>query len=121
MRRLIPTSRQRGEQVTAQLREDYQRLIELTELVLQQTRARPGIGRCPRRKGSALARTRGFTTWCCLSRGGAHNRGVYTSSNAGSNEAAAGVPALRDGSACSNDATRSHAASITGLMEWSAG
>jgi len=38
MRRLITTSRQRGEQVTAQLREDYGRLIELTEQVAQQAR-----------------------------------------------------------------------------------
>lgn len=38
MRRLITTSRQRGEQVPAQLQEDYERLIGLTERVVQQAR-----------------------------------------------------------------------------------
>lgn len=36
MRRLSTTSRQRGEQVTARLREEYQRLIHRTEQLIQQ-------------------------------------------------------------------------------------
>ncbi len=53
MRRLIATSRQRGEQAAARLRDDYGRLIGLTERVVQQAQAvckmLPGNGGVSRR------------------------------------------------------------------------